>query len=298
MQGLNIMASKPWLIYAYPWQPYPRRLIIYLRERAIPPSLVTIVPVSDVQSGDKAPDNFPPRPPGSLPILMIPSGNGITSNKPIYIKQSIAIMEFLDDMCWTEQHELPPLDGHPSLPLQSFEADFRDSLKDDRNSLLKARHSELLSQANGLTESWNSIRIFGSGAGTIRLPGAAHEMFKWLQRGLLGIERWMEENDYRPEEVRWDGNKRDITIAEIVLFQFFEFAKDCYGVDMTESTGGMIKDAYGRDVRDTYPRLKLFYDSFLTRPSARRDANMGEMPPQHWVKNMTDWSPGVFLRDV
>ncbi|KAJ6007940.1 hypothetical protein N7540_011916 [Penicillium herquei] len=94
MQSFNIGASKPWLLYAYPWQPYSRQLIIYLREGASPFALVTIVPVSDVQFGDKAPDNFLPRPSGSLPILMIPPGNAITPNEPIYIKQAIAIMDF------------------------------------------------------------------------------------------------------------------------------------------------------------------------------------------------------------
>ncbi|KAJ5721160.1 uncharacterized protein N7483_009094 [Penicillium malachiteum] len=198
-------------------------------------------------------------------------------------------MEFLDDMCWTEQHGLPAVDEYPSLPLQSLQANFKDPLKDDINPLLRARYNELLNQANGLTESWYPIRIFGSGAGIIHLPGAAHEMFKWLQRGLLGIERWMEENEYRPEEVRWGGEKqRDVTIAEIVLFQFYEFTKDCYGVALTESTGVMIKDAYGRDVQDTYLRLKVFYESFLTRPSTKRDADMGEIPPQNLVQNMTD----------
>ncbi|KAJ5724857.1 hypothetical protein N7493_006585 [Penicillium malachiteum] len=99
-------------------------------------------------------------------------------------------------------------------------------------------------------------------------------MFKWLQRGRPGSERWME-NEYRPEEVRWDREKkRDVTIAEAVLFQFFEFAQDCYSVDMTESTGGMIKDALDVTCK-IYPRLKLFYESFLTRPSTKRDASMG-----------------------
>ncbi|KAJ6007941.1 hypothetical protein N7540_011917 [Penicillium herquei] len=87
----------------------------------------------------------------------------------------------------------------------------------------------------------------------------------------MGIERWMEENKYCPQEVRWDGEKkRNITVAEIILFQFLKFTKDCYGVDM----------------QDTYLRLKLFYKSFLTRPSAKRDGNIGEIAPPNWVLNM------------
>lgn len=297
MQALN--ASKPWLVYAYPWQPFPRRLIIHLRERSIPSSLVTIVPVSDVQSGDAAPENFPPRPSGSLPILMIPEGNAMAPKSPIYIKQSVAIMEFLDEACLFGRNGFPTINKLPVLPINSLKLASGEGLTDEVAALYRSRHTELLSMANGLTEGWNPVRTFGSGAGPIRLPEAAHEMFKWVQRGLLGIERWMNENDYRPEELRWDSeNKRDVTIAEIVLFQFFEFTKDCYGVDMTESTGKQIKDAYGRDVVEAYPKLKLFYESFLTRPSARRDPDAGEVPNEKWIKVMTDWSPGVFSQET
>ncbi|PWY90952.1 hypothetical protein BO70DRAFT_392620 [Aspergillus heteromorphus CBS 117.55] len=82
---------------------------------------------------------------------------------------------------------------------------------------------------------------------------SAHEMFKWLQRGLLSIERWMDENEYSPDDLRWDaGSTRVVTIAEMFLFQFLEFTVDCYGVDVTQlSSDKTSKDVYGRDVCET-----------------------------------------------
>jgi hypothetical protein len=62
--------------------------------------------------------------------------------------------------------------------------------------LLAARHGELLSLASGLTDSWNTIRTFGAGTGTMRTPEAAKEMLGWTRRSLLTIENWFEENGY------------------------------------------------------------------------------------------------------
>jgi hypothetical protein len=93
------MATCPYLLYAYPWMPFPRRVIIYIREKSILPSLVTVVPVSDPQLGDAAPAGFPPRPKGSLPILVIPHPENESNAQPTYIRQSVAIMNYLDELC-------------------------------------------------------------------------------------------------------------------------------------------------------------------------------------------------------
>ncbi|KAI9933651.1 hypothetical protein ASPWEDRAFT_620702 [Aspergillus wentii DTO 134E9] len=278
--------KAPWLLYAYPWQPFPRRLVIYLRERNIPSSLITLVPVSDVQFGDKPPPGFPPRPVGSLPILVIPQADG---EKSVYIKQSIAIMEYIEETCLAGRYGFPKLQQQPFLPINtSF---------DDDPSLYRARHGELLALAAGLTESWNPVRSFGSGAGPMRVPAAAREMLRWTQRNILSVERWLDENEYCADGLRHgegEGEQRMATIAEIILFQFFDFTKDCYGIDMTQSSGRTTTDVYGRETVEEYPRLKSFYDAFMTRPSARRHVELGDVPREEWVKAMTDWSPGVF----
>lgn len=294
----SIIAPKPWLLYAYPWQPFPRRLVVYLRERSIPASLVTVVPVSDVQLGDKAPPEFPPRPTGSLPILVIPQGSGPATKSPILVKQSIAIMEFLDELCLSGRYGFPKMASPSYLPVNAIQASSGNEPSEDDIMLSRAKHSELLTLAAGLTDGWNPVRAFGSGAGPQRFPQAANYMFQWVRRGEMAVERWMAENEYQAADLQWNGgSRRPATIAEIVLFQFFEFTRDCYGVDMTESTGEQSKDVYGRDVTDSYPNLKLFYESFLSRPSSLRDAANGEVPSEGVLKNMMDWSPGVFSKE-
>ncbi|KAL3444110.1 hypothetical protein BJX65DRAFT_283993 [Aspergillus insuetus] len=297
-------SATPWLLYAYPWQPFPRRVIIYLRERNIPSSLITVVHVTDVQFGGETPEGFPPKPPGSLPILAIPKSKGDS----IYIKQSIPIMEFLEDACNTGRRGFPKLPQPPTLTLPIATPLLEDSTVDGADKqeippLLSARHGELLSLASGLTDSWNPIRTFGSGTGTMRIPAAAKEMLGWTRRSLLAIENWFEENGYSSAGLRWDENddsdekregKRQATIAEIVLFQFFDFTHDCYGIDMTWSSGKKVTDVYGREVLESYPRLEGFYKDFSTRPSARRYAELGDVPHESWVKSMTDWSEGIF----
>jgi hypothetical protein len=78
------MVAQPYLFYSYPWIAFPSRVIIYLREKGITSSLVTVVHVDYTQAGDSALPEFPPRTAGSLLILAIHS-----SDKPgtyIYIR--------------------------------------------------------------------------------------------------------------------------------------------------------------------------------------------------------------------
>jgi hypothetical protein len=197
----------------------------------------------------------------------------------------------------------------PSLQDSIPDSNLEGNDKQETAPLLAARHGELLSLASGLTDSWNPIRTFGSRTGTMRIPAAAKEMLRWTRRSLLAIENWFEENRYSSADLRWDENenenidakqregkgiRRQATIAEIVLFQFFDFTHDCYGIDMTRSSGKKVTDVYGREVLESYPLLERFYKDFLTRPSARRYAERGDVPHESWVKSMTDWSEGIF----
>ncbi|KAL4789967.1 hypothetical protein BDV19DRAFT_373280 [Aspergillus venezuelensis] len=330
--------SEPFLLYAYPWQPFPRRVIIYLRERKIPSSIVKVVHVSDVQFGSKVPEGFPAKPEGSLPILAIPisrlgnsssftarqQGEQATEKGFIYIKQSLAIMQFLEEACLSGRYGFPKLPGPVTLPIRNpaigdisvSEHTHDDGYDDDgaeaasfARSLDSVRHSELLALASSLTDAWNPIRTFGSGTGSMRIPDAAKEMLGWLHRNLLGIEKWLEEHEYDSLGLNVNVNagqadnkdnkdkgkeSRQATVAEIILYQFLDFTYDCYGVDMTMGSGEKVIDVYGREVVQEYPRLKKFYGDFKTRPSARRVEESGDVPSEQWVKLMTDWSEGIF----
>lgn len=145
---LNTMALPfkpvfPWLLYAYPWMPYPRRVIIYFREKGIPESLVQVVHVSDPQDGNKVfdPASFHPRPVGSLPILAIPSETIDDQGKPkdwVYIRQSMAMINYLEELCNTGQYGF----SSPHGPLMG------------KDGLARARVGEVLSLAEECTIAW------------------------------------------------------------------------------------------------------------------------------------------------
>ena len=69
------------------------------------------MPVSDPQLGNAAPDEYPPRPVGSLPILAIPPCSYLNNQSYTYIRQSIAMINLLDELCEVGREGLPPSDN-------------------------------------------------------------------------------------------------------------------------------------------------------------------------------------------
>jgi glutathione S-transferase len=157
--------------------PFPHLVIIYLREKGIPPSLVTVVPISDPQLGDAAPANFLPRPKGSLPILVIPPPEHDSNTPPTYIRQSVAIMNYVNEHCNAGAN------GFPKSQYSMLGAD----------ALSRARETELLTLAYECTVGWNPIRAFGSGAGTLKVLEASKEMIRWIYQPLATIEGFLKE---------------------------------------------------------------------------------------------------------
>jgi glutathione S-transferase len=75
-------------LYVLPWGLYPRRVLLYLTQKHLLSSpLIKITPVAPAPTGMTAPG----KPPGSVPILRLPDGT--------FIKQSLAIIEFFEDVC-------------------------------------------------------------------------------------------------------------------------------------------------------------------------------------------------------
>lgn len=93
---------------------------------------------------------------------------------------------------------------------------------------------------------------------------------RWVHRPLATIESWWKDLDFSFLQKGHDGR---VTIAAIVLYQFLEFTKDCYGVDMTQASGQTAKDVCGRDAVEQYPKLRELYTAFKTRDSAKRRRN-------------------------
>ena len=136
------------------------------------------------------------------------------------------------------------------------------------------------------------MRTFGTNAGTVSFPRGAKEMLRWVRRSLMTIETWWQDND-RDMAVLRKGTEGYVTIADITLYQFLEFTKDCYGVDMTVGSGENVRDVYGRGIVEQFPKLAQFFEAFGTRDSARREPSKGEVPGAVPTKNMQAWAEGV-----
>ena len=251
--------------------PFPRRVTIYLREKIIDSSLVDIVQVSDPQAGNAAHPGYPPRPAGSLPILVISSKDDSGSVSYTHIRQSLAIMNFLEEICDAGMY------GFPKSKYSMHGTDVLD----------RARNSEVLSLADECTVAWNPVRMFGTGAGSMPLPEASKEMIRWVHRPLATIEGWWKDRDF--PHLR-EGSETGPSIAEIVLYQFLEFVKDCYLKDMTKGSGEIVKDVYGREVVEKYEKLAEFYVAFRARESTQRDESKGEIPGKDTLKAMSTWN--------
>lgn len=285
MPAITLKPSFPLLVYSYPWMPYPRIIGIYLREKHIPANLVKVVAVSDPQDGDVVIESasFPPRPKGSLPILAIHPSNGEASDVT-YIRQSSAILNFLDELCdegkWGFPRSPYPVRGSPD------------------DALERARITEIRTLAEECLAGWNPVRMFGSGAGVKELQNAAasKEMAKWTKRSLTTIEWWWTEEDRDLESLTEAGTGK-VTMADIVLYQFLEFIRTCYGVDLLVGGGDKYKDMYGREQEQSFVRLKVFMAAMDSRKSVLRSTEDKEVPGPKPLAIMTTWIDGVWKEE-
>ena len=281
MASLMKKPAFPFLVYSYPWMPYPRLIGIYLREKRIPSSLVRIVPVADPYNGDAVIDSeskYPPRPKGSLPVLAIHSASDFQGDVT-YIRQSSAILNFLDELCDEEKWGFPK----SAYPMRG----------DADDPLARARITEVRTLAEECLVSWNPVRMFGTGAGTPHLHNAeaSKEMAKWTKRTLTTIERWWNEGN-RDVAALKEGGEGQVTMGDIVLYQFIEFIRACYGVNLLVGTGEKYKDVYGREQEEKFEKLNAFMNAMDTRKSVVREGR--EVPGSFPLGNMTKWVDGVW----
>ncbi|KAL1605079.1 hypothetical protein SLS60_004622 [Paraconiothyrium brasiliense] len=256
--------------------PFPRRIAGYLSEKRIPQSAITIVHVTDPAKGDHVVPSqsfrFPPRPKGSLPILAIPPSD--ESQDWTYIRQSMPIIYYLEEAC------------APGGQLAHLNA---RALIKGGDALERARIAEMLTLAEELLISWKPVRSFGTAVGTLKYPAGAKEMLRWVKRTVAAVDKLLVDRDlgYLKDDTK------TVSIAEIVLFHFFDFVEYCYGVDLTKGSGAVVKAVYGTETQEEYTRLEEFYRNFKVRESAKRDVEKGELAASDVLKVMQSWHPGV-----
>ncbi|KAG5805588.1 hypothetical protein H9Q74_009118 [Fusarium xylarioides] len=201
--------STPLELFSLSWGMYPRRVLIYLAEKKLLASpLIKITEVTISPNGDSL--IAPGKPQGTAPILRLPDGR--------FIKQSIAILEYHEDIC-----------DNPQQPWQVELAKDAGGSMRGRTAEEKARVREVLGLADEVTSQFG----FACHKGTALFnmleethPITAKLALEYCQKNLRLLEKYYE------GEPRLDGGAGQVTIADCVLYSTLHFAKDLYALDL------------------------------------------------------------------
>lgn len=198
-------------LYVLSWGIYPRRVLLYLTEKGLLSSpLLKITTVIPAYTGMTAPG----KPPGSVPILRLPDGS--------FIKQSLAIIEFFEDVCDSPD---PAKDWQVELAkTANREINMRGSTAEE-----KASTREILA----LVDEASTQFCFAGHKGTALFVPlettnalAAELALEFCKKTL----RLVDEN-YATELHRSIDNGR-VSIADCVFYSLLQFSEGVYGVDL------------------------------------------------------------------
>ena len=198
-------------LYVLSWGLYPRRVLLYLTEKGLLSSpLLKITEVTPAYTGMTAPG----KPPGSVPILRLPDGT--------FIKQSLAIIEFFEDICDSPD---PAKDWQVELSkTANREINMRGSTAEE-----KARTREILA----LVDEASTHFCFAGHKGTalfvpLETTNAltAELAMEFCKKTL----RLVEEN--YATELRLSIDNGRVSIADCVFYSLLQFSGGVYGVDL------------------------------------------------------------------
>lgn len=224
--------SAPLELFVLPWGVYPRRILLYLSEKGLLSSpLIKITAVEITQQGMSTPAG---KPPGSVPILKLPDGT--------FIKQSLAILDYLEDIC---DHPDPEIAWQVELA-QSAEntGSMRGQTAQD-----KARTRDMLS----LIEEVNCIFGFAAHKGSKLFVPMETTSALASKLALEYCAKMLKALDEYYGSVRALDEGRPVTIADCALFSLLQFSKGLYDLDLASG----------------FPNLTRFYEVFEKRESAR-----------------------------
>ena len=183
----------------------PRRVVIYCVERNFAQGFIDIIPTTI--SGPGAPAVAPGKPPGSVPMLALPSGELIT--------ESLSILDYLEDVA--KLQGLPSLRG--STPVE------------------QAKVRTLLSLIETVTLSVEIAAVNGSVAFAPLVEGQQS----------AGLERWLmafvHSNLGRIEEVadpqgpylvKPADSSAEVSTADCALFATLQYASELWGLNLVD----------------------------------------------------------------
>lgn len=251
----------PMLFYGYymggNFAPCPRRVFVYLAEKKIPSSVLTVVN-SDEEAVEKG---YPKKPEGFVPILAIPKEG--KEGEYTWMYQSVAILEFLEDYCdaHPEVTSVPSMRGRASDPVH------------------RAQIRGAMYWADELFEEFGVSCMFGNKDFISRLqrttasPQSAKEVKTLADRTLRYLDQVLPAvSDY---EGLSSGKEGVATIADCVLFATWQFSLTVYGTDIVKGYSNVVK----------------VIEAFKNRPSAYLE------PFPSGFKVWTDWYDGVWNSD-
>ncbi|KAI1394722.1 hypothetical protein F4819DRAFT_249481 [Hypoxylon fuscum] len=228
-------------LFVVPWGLYPRRILIYLHEKGLHAS--PLIKITSVSISSSLEMTAPGKPEGTVPILVLPDGSSI--------KQSIAILEYLEDIC-----------SNPQSDWQEEIAAIANWSMVGEDSQERAITREILALADEVTILFELACRKGSNILTSiaiepSSATAASMSMDLVKRKLKLIEPFYADlNIVQSYHPGWIETDFPVTIADCVLFSLLQFSKELYGRHLVEEEAGL-------------PYLIAFYDSFKERDSAK-----------------------------
>ncbi|RDL42276.1 uncharacterized protein BP5553_02255 [Venustampulla echinocandica] len=209
---------------------YPQRLLLYLSEKRLlnsPDLKITTCTMSGLKMV------APGKPPGTLPILV--------TGPDEHIKQSIAIMEYFEDVC-----------DNPESRFQQAAPSMRGKTPEER-----ARTREIVLLAEEATTYFSTAAHKGNAMFALmeeQDPKSSRLAMESCRKTLKVLE------EYYQDDRRFEGPKNTtdsegsgVTIGDCVLFSLLQFSKRFYERDLVEKLHN----------------LRKFYEGFAERESAQ-----------------------------
>lgn len=207
-------------------------MLIYLHEKGLFDSPhIKVTPVTISPNGEMI---APGKPKGTVPVLALPDGT--------FIKQSLAILDYLEDICDNPQEEWQ----------KDLTARAKPSMRGG-SSRERATTREIIALADEAASLFGFACHKGTKLFATREPAdpsAARFAMAWVKKNLKLLEAYY--------EGRFEGDDSDgdeVTVADCVLFSLLQFAKELYAQDL-------VADA-------EFLNLRRFYNVFKEKESAR-----------------------------
>lgn len=247
-------------LYIIPGGLYPRRVLIYLAEKRLLDSpFLTITPVTTTFTLKMT---APGKPPGSVPILEL--------GDRTFIKQSIPIIEYFEDLCEGVQSS-PPYNPSSNREIGAGQQELLSSAAETmrgRTAEEKARTREILGLADEATTHFSFACHKGSAMFSlmeVQSPAAAKFAMASCRNTMALIEEYYKD-DYRFKEDTnngSDGGQYSATVADCVLFSLLQFAEVMYGVELVQGHLCLQRFKEWFEKRDSASTDRIIYDENL-----------------------------------